>query len=129
MAAARSQYRPTRADLAALLRLAAPMVLIQVGLMLMGVVDTIMVGRVSPAALAAVALGNMYFFVITIFGLGVLMALDPIVAQALGARDELAVSRGSAARPRAVGRADGAGVAADARGRARAHASSASPPR
>jgi MATE family multidrug resistance protein len=94
MATARSPYRPTRADLAALLRLAAPMVLIQVGLMLMGVVDTIMVGRVSPAALAAAALGNLYFFVITIFGLGVLLALDPIIAQALGARDELAVSRG-----------------------------------
>jgi multidrug resistance protein, MATE family len=94
MAAARSPYLPTRADLAALLRLAAPMVLIQVGLMLMGVVDTIMVGRVSAAALAAVALGHLYFFVVTIFGLGVLMALDPIIAQALGARDELAVSRG-----------------------------------
>jgi len=57
-------------------------------------VDTIMVGRVSPTALAAVALGNMYFFGISIFGMGVLMALDPIVAQALGARDELAVARG-----------------------------------
>jgi multidrug resistance protein, MATE family len=85
---------PTRADLAALLQLAAPMVLIQVGAMLMGVVDTMMVGQVSPAALAAVALGNLYFFVISIFGLGVLLALDPIVAQALGARDELAVTRG-----------------------------------
>jgi multidrug resistance protein, MATE family len=94
VAAARSPYRPTRADLTALLRLAAPMVLIQVGMMLMGVVDTIMVGRVSPAALAASALGHLYFFVITIFGLGVLMALDPIIAQALGARDELAVARG-----------------------------------
>ena len=30
--------------------------------MLMGVVDTVMVGQVSPAALASVALGNMYFF-------------------------------------------------------------------
>jgi MATE family multidrug resistance protein len=51
--------KPTRADYAALLRLAGPLVLIQVGTMLMGVVDTIMVGQVSPAALAAVALGNM----------------------------------------------------------------------
>ena len=62
MASQRLDYRPTRADLAALLQLAAPLVLIQVGAMLMGVVDTIMVGRVS--------------------------------AQALGARDELAVARG-----------------------------------
>ena len=87
-------HRATRADFAALLRLAGPLVLIQVGTMLMGVVDTIMVGQVSPAALAAVALGNMYFFSISIFGMGVLFALDPIISQALGARDELAVRRG-----------------------------------
>ncbi len=85
---------PTRADLLALLRLAAPIVLIQVGMMLMGVVDTIMVGGVSAAALAAAALGNLYYWIITALGVGVLMALDPIVAQALGARDELAVTRG-----------------------------------
>jgi MATE family multidrug resistance protein len=88
------EHKPTRADFRALLRLAGPLVLIQVGTMLMGVVDTIMVGRVSPAALASVALGNMYFFAISIFGMGVLFSLDPIVSQALGARDELAVRRG-----------------------------------
>ena len=42
-------------------RLAVPVVLAQVGLMLMGVVDTLMVGHVSADALAAVALGNLYF--------------------------------------------------------------------
>ena len=88
------RHKPGRADFVALLRLAAPLVLIQVGTMLMGVVDTMMVGRVSPAALASVALGNMYFFAISMFGMGVLFALDPIVAQALGAGDELAVRRG-----------------------------------
>lgn len=85
---------PSRADFVALLKLAAPIVVIQVGLMLMGVVDTMMVGQVSAAALAAVALGNLYFFVTSMFGFGVLLALDPIVAQALGARDDLAVARG-----------------------------------
>jgi MATE family multidrug resistance protein len=94
MTSQRLDYRPTRADVAALLRLAAPLVLIQVGAMLMGVVDTIMVGRVSAQALAAVALGNLYHYVFSLFGMGVLMALDPIIAQALGARDELAVARG-----------------------------------
>ena len=62
--------------------------------MLMGVVDTLMVGRVSPAALAAVALGNLYFFGVAVFGMGVLFALDPIISQAVGARDEVAVARG-----------------------------------
>jgi len=87
-------HLPTRADLEALLRLAGPLVLIQVGTMLMGVVDTMMVGRLSAAALAAAALANLYFFSFGMFGMGVLFALDPIVAQALGARDDLAVRRG-----------------------------------
>src|SRR5690606_7907938 len=86
--------RPTAADYRGLVRLAAPIVLIQIGMMSMGVVDTIMVGRVSAAALAAVALANLFSFGIMIFGLGVIMALDPIVSQALGARDHVGVSRG-----------------------------------
>jgi MATE family multidrug resistance protein len=76
------------------LALAAPMVAVQVGLMAMGVVDTVMVGRVSAANLAAVALGTLYFFFVSIFGMGVLMVLDPIVSQAVGARDEAGIARG-----------------------------------
>lgn len=91
---ARHRTLSVRAELRAMLRLALPVVVVQVGLMLMGVVDTIMVGRLSATALAAVALGNLYFFAIAIFGQGVLMALDPIIAQAVGARDELAIARG-----------------------------------
>ncbi len=85
---------PTRAELRALLTLAVPVVVVQVGMMFMGVVDTLMVGHVSAAALAAVALGNLYFFAVAIFGMGVLMGLDPIIAQAVGAHDDAAISRG-----------------------------------
>ncbi len=60
--------------------------------MTMGVVDAIMVGRFSPEALAATAIGNFYFFVVAIFGMGVLLVLDPLIAQAVGARDEKAVA-------------------------------------
>jgi multidrug resistance protein, MATE family len=77
-----------------LIRLALPIVAVQVGLMMMGVVDTLMVGRVSAAALAAVALGNIYFFTVAVFGMGVLFALDPIISQAVGARDDPAIARG-----------------------------------
>ena len=77
-----------------LLRLALPVTTVQVGMMTMGVVDTAMVGRVGAADLAAVALGSMYFFLISIFGLGVLMALDPVVSQGAGADDTEAVARG-----------------------------------
>jgi multidrug resistance protein, MATE family len=75
------------------LRLAIPVATVQVGLMLMGVVDTMMVGHLSARALAAVALGNLYFAGCTAFGVGTLMALDPVVAQAVGARDPAAVGR------------------------------------
>ncbi len=77
-----------------MLALAAPVVVVQVGLQLMGFVDVLMVGRVSAEALGGVALGNFYFFNIAIFGMGMLMALDPIVAQAVGAGDTGGVRRG-----------------------------------
>ena len=85
--------RPSSSDLSAMIRLALPVAAVQLGIMGMGVVDTIMVGHVSPIALAAVALGNLYFFVAGIFGQGTLMALDPIIAQAVGAGDEDAIAR------------------------------------
>lgn len=84
--------RPSRSEYGALISLATPIVVVQVGLMAMGVVDTIMVGRFSPEALAATAIGNFYFFVIAIFGMGVLLVLDPLIAQAVGAHDEIAVA-------------------------------------
>ncbi|HSG50093.1 MAG TPA: MATE family efflux transporter [Longimicrobiales bacterium] len=87
-------YLPRREELSELLRLALPVAAVQVGMMLMGVVDTIMVGHVSPADLAAVALGNIYFFACAVFGMGLLFSLDPVVSQAVGAGDEEAMARG-----------------------------------
>jgi MATE family multidrug resistance protein len=75
-------------------RLALPVAIVQVAIMTMGAVDTIMVGRVSPTDLAAVALGNLYFFGVAVFGMGVLFALDPVIAQAVGARDDVGIARG-----------------------------------
>ena len=75
-------------------RLAVPVVLAQVGLMLMGVVDTLMVSRVSAEALAAVALGNLYFTSLMLPAAGTLMVLDAVVSQALGAGDREAAARG-----------------------------------
>jgi MATE family multidrug resistance protein len=83
-----------RAELRPMLRLALPVVVVQVGLMAMGVVDTMMVGRVSPAALAAVALGNLYVFTALMYAMGVLQALDPVFSQAVGAGDTPALARG-----------------------------------
>ncbi len=88
------QMIPMRADFASLLRLAMPVAAVQVGVMMMGAVDTVMVGHVSPRDLAAVALGNLYFFLTASFGLGTLFALDPVVSQAFGAGDRAGIARG-----------------------------------
>lgn len=87
-------FVPNLNDLRRTLRLAAPVAFVQVGIMTMGVVDIMMVGHFSGLALAAVALGNLYFFGAIIFGWGVVMGLDPVIAQAVGAGNELGVSRG-----------------------------------
>jgi MATE family multidrug resistance protein len=85
--------RSLTADLRAVLAIAGPIVLVQVGLMAMGVVDTIMIGRVSPQAIAAVALGNTLFMTVGMFGMGVVMSLDAVIAQAVGAGDRPAIAR------------------------------------
>jgi MATE family, multidrug efflux pump len=89
---------PTRHELRDVTRLAVPIVLGQLGVMLMGTVDVLLVGRVSPAAIAAVALGNFYWVTVVFFAQGVVMVLDPLVAQAVGAGDvrasRLAIQRG-----------------------------------
>ncbi|MFI5235450.1 MAG: MATE family efflux transporter, partial [Gemmatimonadales bacterium] len=77
-----------------MIHLAIPVVVVQVGLMLMGVVDTVMVGHLSKEALAAVALGNIYVFASICLGMGTLMVMDPIVSQAVGAGDRVGIARG-----------------------------------
>ncbi len=87
-------FLPTSRDLRALVRLAVPVTTVQVGLMLMGVVDTIVVGHVSAPEMAAAALGTLYLMGLAVFGMGTLWSLDPIVAQAMGAKDHDAAALG-----------------------------------
>lgn len=84
---------PRREDLEKMARLAVPVVVVQVGMMLFGVVDTMVVGRLSSEALAAVALGHVAVITISSFGVGVLLGIDPLLNQALGARDRHAFRR------------------------------------
>ena len=67
--------------------LAVPVVLSELGWMAQGVVDTIMVGRLGPAAIGAVALGNAVCYTPSLFGMGLLLGLDTLVAQAYGRKD------------------------------------------
>jgi MATE family multidrug resistance protein len=85
--------KPTSRELREVLALALPVAAVQVGMMFMGVVDTIMVGHFAARDLAAVALGNLYFFTVIVFPMGLLMSLDPVVSQAVGAGDRGAIGR------------------------------------
>ena len=70
-----------------MLRLAAPIVLAELGWMAMGVVDTMVVGRVGADALGAVGLGAIIFYGVGICASGVLLGMDTLVSQAFGAGD------------------------------------------
>ncbi len=76
-----------RTELAAMVRLAVPVALAELGWMLQGVVDVIMVGRLGPVAIGAVALGNALYYAPSLFGLGLLLGLDTVIARSYGERD------------------------------------------
>jgi multidrug resistance protein, MATE family len=76
-----------RRELGAMTALALPVVLSELGWMLEGIVDTIMVGRLGPEAIGAVAVGNAVYYVPSLFGIGLLLGLDTLVAQAYGRDD------------------------------------------
>ncbi len=68
-----------------LVQLAVPLVLARVGASAMGMVDTMVAGRISPEAVAAVGLGSASWFMVFIIPFGISLGLDPLVSQAVGA--------------------------------------------
>jgi len=70
-----------------MLALAVPVVLAEMGWMTMGIVDTLMVGRLSPEAIGAVGVGSSLFIGVVIFAMGLTLGLDTLVSQAFGAGD------------------------------------------
>jgi len=84
-----ASHAPLRADFMLTLRLALPLIIAEVGWMSMGIVDTIMVGRLpdSAVAIGATGLGQSLYHSIAIFGGGLLLGLDTFVSQAYGRKD------------------------------------------
>ncbi len=70
-----------------MVRLAAPLVLAEISWVMMGIVDTMMVGRLpnGTEAIGATSLGNVLFYVVGIFGSGLLLGLDTLVSHSFGA--------------------------------------------
>lgn len=76
-----------RAELVPMLKIAVPVVLAELGWMTMGVVDTIMVGRLGPQAISAAGVGNSMHIAFVIFGMATMLGLDTLVSQAYGRKD------------------------------------------
>ena len=84
---------PYRIELRELFRLATPLAAAQAGSTLMTLVDIAVLGRLGARELAAAGLGNAFFFGISILGMGIVMGVDPLISQAIGARDEARAHR------------------------------------
>ena len=65
--------------------LAVPVVLAEMGWMVMGMVDALMVGGLGPEAIGAVGVGTSLFMGVCIFAMGLMLGLDTLVSQAYGA--------------------------------------------
>jgi MATE family multidrug resistance protein len=84
-----TSFQLWRHDFRLTLRLALPLIFAEVGWMSMGIVDTIMVGRLpnSAVAIGATGLGQSLYHSVAIFGGGLLLGMDTFVAQAFGRED------------------------------------------
>jgi MATE family multidrug resistance protein len=67
-----------------ILTLSYPIIIGQLGIVLMGVADVVMIGRVDATNLAAAGFANAIYFLITILGIGTMSAVSPLVAKAKG---------------------------------------------
>ncbi|MCS6945731.1 MAG: MATE family efflux transporter [Sutterellaceae bacterium] len=72
-------------SIAALFRLAAPILIAQLAVIALGVIDTVMAGRLSARDLAAVAIGSSIYASVFVGMMGVLQALTPIAGRHFGA--------------------------------------------
>jgi len=73
--------------------LAYPVMLSQLGHVLVGVADNIMVGKLGAVPLAASSLANAVFFLLLTFGIGVSYAITPLVAAADGADNRSTIAQ------------------------------------
>jgi MATE family multidrug resistance protein len=68
-----------------ILKLSYPIIIGQLGIVLMGVADIVMIGKLDAVNLAAASLANSVYFFICILGIGTLTAVSPLVAKSKGA--------------------------------------------
>ena len=75
-------------NLKKIITLSVPLAATQLSLHFMGFVDVVVAGRINETILGAVGLGTTVFFTCGLLGLGIALALDPVISQAIGSGDE-----------------------------------------
>src|SRR5258708_7149195 len=80
-----ADFAPDPSLLRRVVSLSTPVVVTDLGLIVLGLVDTLVVGRVGAEAIGAVGLGNILFITLAMFGMGLMLGLDTVVSQAYGA--------------------------------------------
>ncbi len=80
--------QPVSVHLREILKLALPVMGSNLGHVLMGVCDSVMVGHIDAVSLAAAGLATVAFNVLLLFGIGVSYAITPLVAEASGKNDK-----------------------------------------
>lgn len=84
-----SLKRPILRDL---VLLAWPVVLSQLGHVMVGVADSVMIGNTGAIPLAASSFANSLFVILLVFGIGVSFGLTPLVAEADGGKNKQRLS-------------------------------------
>jgi MATE family, multidrug efflux pump len=88
-----AERSPVLLEIRATLAVAAPLAAANLAQMTMGITNTIMVGHLGAAALAAAGLGGMLFYMLAMLCQGVLTAVAPLAAHAIGADDHPTAAR------------------------------------
>lgn len=88
-----SSARRIALELSETFKLSVPIALTQLGQIAMMTTDLALIGRLGDRAVAAAALGHTVFFVSFTIGMGLVSAVAPLAAQAVGARNPRMVRR------------------------------------
>src|SRR5579884_1659879 len=86
-----------RAEARATIALALPLAGANLAQMAMGLTNAVLVGHLGGAALAAAGLGGALYFTLAMLGQGVLVAVAPLAAHAIGGGDHEAAGHTAAA--------------------------------
>ena len=83
-----SYFTPYKEHYKALIRLGIPIVIGQIGIVVVGLADNMMVGQYATLDLAAASFVNSAFNIPILFGLGFSYGLTPLVGQFFGRHDK-----------------------------------------